>query len=92
MVVVVKNESDMASYFPEAGNLNGSNDDMGSDVAGWSSSGSSDSFEFSDMSNEAVILLFPPILALLAAILEFERDYNSHIAFGACYINMYKAY
>ena len=92
MVVVVTNESNMASYFPQAGNLNGSNDDMCSDVAGPSSSGSSDSFELSDMSNEAIILLFPPLLALLAAILDFERDYNSHIAFGACYVNMYKAY
>ena len=35
-------ESNMASYFPEAGNLNGSNDDVCSDVAGPSSSGSRD--------------------------------------------------
>ena len=33
VVVVVKNEFNMASYFPEGGNLNGSNADMCSDVA-----------------------------------------------------------
>ena len=32
--VVVTNESNMTSYFPEAGNLNGSNADMCSYVAG----------------------------------------------------------
>ena len=40
--VVVTNESNMVSYFPEAGNLNGVNADMCSDVAGLSSSGSGD--------------------------------------------------
>ena len=34
VVVVVTHEFKMASYFPEAGNLNGSNSDMCSDVAG----------------------------------------------------------
>ena len=48
MVVVVTHESNMASYFSEAGNLNGRNADMCSDVAGLSSSGSRDLFEFSD--------------------------------------------
>ena len=38
--VIVTNESNMASYFPEAGNLNGSNAGMCSEVAGPSSSGS----------------------------------------------------
>ena len=37
MVVLVTNESNMTSYFPEAGNLNDSNADMCSDVAGPSS-------------------------------------------------------
>ena len=32
--VVFMKESNMVSYFPEAGNLNGSNADMCSDVAG----------------------------------------------------------
>ena len=58
-VIVVTNVSNMASYFPEAGNLNGSNADMCSDVAEPSSSGSSDFFEFSDRSNKAIILLCP---------------------------------
>ena len=43
-------EFNMASYFPEAGNLNGSNADMCSDVAGPSISGSGDLFELSDRS------------------------------------------
>ena len=43
--IVVTDESNMASYSPEAGNLNGSNADMCSDVAGRSSSGSGDLFE-----------------------------------------------
>ena len=42
----------MASYFPTAGNLNGSNADMCSDVAGPSSSGLGDLFEISDRSNQ----------------------------------------
>ena len=42
MGVVVTNESNMASYFSEAGNLNGSNADMCSYAAGPSSSGSGD--------------------------------------------------
>ena len=46
--VVFKNESNMASYFAEAGNLNCSNADMCSGVAGPSSSGSGDLFELSD--------------------------------------------
>ena len=47
---VVTNESNMALYFPEAGNSNGGNADMCSDVAGPSSSGSSDLFELPDRS------------------------------------------
>ena len=40
----------MASYLPEAGNLNGGNADMCSDVAGPSSSGSGDLFDFGSSS------------------------------------------
>ena len=58
----------MASYFPEAGNFKGSDADMCSDVARRSSGGSGDLFELSDRSNETIILLFPPQLALLTAI------------------------
>ena len=47
MGVVVTNESNAASYFPEAGNLNGSYANMCSNVAGPSNSGSGDLFELS---------------------------------------------
>ena len=50
MVVVVTHEFNMASYFPEEGNLNGSNVDMCSNVTGPSISGSGDLFELSDRS------------------------------------------
>ena len=52
MVVVVPDESNMASYYPEAENLNGINADMCFDVAGPWSGGSGDLFELSDRSNE----------------------------------------
>ena len=45
MVIVVTHEFNRASYFPEAGNLNGNNADMCSHVAWPSSSGSGDLFE-----------------------------------------------
>ena len=46
--VLVTNGSNMASYFPEARNLNGSNADMCSDVAGPSSSNSGNLLELSE--------------------------------------------
>ena len=55
--------------FPEAGNLNGSNADLWSNVAGPSRSGSGDFLELSDGSNKTIILLFFTLQALLAAIL-----------------------
>ena len=58
LVVVVTHESKMASYFPEEGNLYGSNAVVCSDVAGPSSSGSGCLFE-------TTILLFPPLLATI---------------------------
>ena len=48
--VVVTNESNMASYLAEAGNLNGCNANKCSDVAGPSSSRSGDLFEFGSSS------------------------------------------
>ena len=51
MGVAITNKSNVTSYFPEAGNLNGSNADMCSDVAGPSSSGSGDLSELSDRPN-----------------------------------------
>ena len=50
MVVVVTREFNMASYFPEARNLSGSNADMCFDVAGSSISGLGDLFELSNKS------------------------------------------
>ena len=47
MVVVVTHESNVGSYFSEAGNLTGSNAYMCSDVARPSSSGSCDLFDLS---------------------------------------------
>ena len=44
MVVVVTHEFNMASYIPEAGNLNVTSADMCSDVAGTSISGSGNFF------------------------------------------------
>ena len=62
----------------------GSNADMCSDVAGPLSSGSGDLFELSDRSNKTIILLFPPTTSTSGRHLGFERDYNSHTAFGLC--------
>lgn len=72
----------MASYFPEAGNLNGSNADMCSNVAGSSSSRSGYLFELSDRSNETIILLFLPLLALLAAILDLSMTTTPILPLG----------
>ena len=48
--VVVANESNMASYFPEAGNLRGRNADICSDMAGPSGSGLGDLLVFGSSS------------------------------------------
>ena len=79
MVAVVANEFNMASYFPEAGNLNGSYVDMCSDGSGPFSSGSGDLFELSYRSNETIILLFPPLVTLLAAILDLSVTTTHHL-------------
>lgn len=69
----------MALYFPEAGNLNGSNANMCSNVAGSWSSSSGDLFELSDRSNETIILLFLP---LLAAILDLSMTTTPILPLG----------
>ena len=92
MVVVVTHDSNMASHFPEAGNLNGSNADTYSVVAGPSCSGSGVLFELSDRSNETIILLFPPLLAPLAAILDLSVTTTPFTVFEACYVIMHKVY
>ena len=69
----------MALYFPEVGNLNGSNANMCSNVAGSWSSSSGDLFELSDRSNETIILLFLP---LLAAILDLSMTTTPILPLG----------
>ena len=80
MLVVVTHESNMASYFSEAGNLNSRNAYMCSDVAAPSSSGSSDFFELSDRSNTTYFYYFPQA-STTGVHLGFERDHNYHTAF-----------
>ena len=75
----------------EEGNLNDSNANICSDVVGTSSSGSGDLFELSDWSNKTDPVLFPPQLALLAAILYLSVTTTVILPFGACYI-MRKVY
>ena len=89
MGVLVTNESNMGSYFPEAENLNGSNADICSDVAGPSSSGSGD-FSHLGPTLDPVLLLFPPQLTLLAAILDLSMTTTPTLSFGACYVIMHK--
>ena len=74
------NDSNMASYFPEAGNLNGSNSDMCSYVVGPSSSGPGDLFELSDGSSSCPFTI-SPTTSPTGRHLGFERDYNYHAAF-----------
>ena len=71
--VAVTKESNMTSYFPEAGSLNGSNADMCSDVAGPSSNGSGDLFDFGSSSRSTT--------STTGRHLGFERDYNFHTVF-----------
>ena len=67
-----RTEMNTALYFPIARNLNGGNTDMCTYVAGPLSKGSGDLFKLSYRSNETVILLFPPLLAQLAAIVDLS--------------------
>ena len=90
--VVVTNESNMVSYFPEVENLNGSNADMCSDVGGLSSGGSGDLFDFGSSSRSRTFTFFPPLLALMAAILDLSMAKTPRLPFGACYIRMHKIY
>ena len=59
VVVVVTHESNVASYFFDAGNLNGSNAYLCSDVAGSLRSGSEDLLELSDRLNTTYFYYFP---------------------------------
>ena len=78
MGVVVKNESNMTTFFPEAVKLNGSNADMYSYVALPSRSGSCDLFDLSDRSNKTD----PESLGLLAAILDLSVNTTPILLFG----------
>ena len=78
--VVITNESNMASYFSEAGNLNCSNANMCSDVAEPSSSGAGDFFDFGSSSSSRTFTIYTTA-STTGCHLGFERDYNSHTAF-----------
>ena len=80
--VVVMKESNMALYFPEAGNLNGSNADMCSNVAGPLSSSLGDFFDFGSSYRSCTFTIkFSPTTCTNDCHLGFERDYNSHTTF-----------
>ena len=81
-----------ASYFLEAGNLNGSNADMCSEMAWPLIISSGDLFELSDIGLDSVLLLFPPLLVLQAAILHLSATTTPIIPFGACHVIMHKVH
>ena len=81
----------MASYFPEAANLNGSNADICSDVAGPWISGSGNLFELSDHRSRTFIIS-PSLVLVTGRHLGFERDYNYHTAFRAYYVIVHEVY
>ena len=83
----------MALYFPEAGNLNGRNADMCSDVAGLLHSALGDLFELSDRLNTTYLYYFnSPTTSTTGHHLGSERDYNYHTASQARYVIMPKVY
>ena len=78
--VVVTNESNMVSYFPKEGNLNGVMLTcivmwLGSRVTAWVICLTL------DLASDLVLLLFPPLLSTTGHHVGFNRDYNSHSAF-----------
>ena len=83
----------MALYFPKAEKSNGSNADMCSDVAGPLISGSGDficlTFQKDHRSRTFII---SPTISTTSRHLGFERHYNYHTAFRACYVVMDKVY
>ena len=74
VVVAVTNESNVASYFPEEGNLNDSNADLCFDVAGPSSSGSDDLYDLLDSSRSCTFAISPNTRTA-GRRLGFEREY-----------------
>ena len=90
--VVVMYEYNMVLYFLEAGNLNGSSADICSDMAGLSSIAARVNCLTLDVARDPVLLPFPPLLALLAAILALSMTTTPILPFKACYIIMHKVY
>ena len=80
MVVVITQESNIASYFPEAGNLNGSNVGMCFDVAEPSNSGSGDFLSFW-IDHGSRTFTISPTTSATDRHLVFERDYIYHTSF-----------
>ena len=76
----------MGVVVPEAGNLNDSNANMCSDVAGPQPPGRLTL----DLALDPVLLLFPPLIALLAAILDLSVTSTPILHFRACYVIMHK--
>ena len=70
----------MTSYFPGAGNLNGSNADMCSDVVEPSSSDSVDLFDFGSSCRSRTFTISPTTSTIVHH-LGFDRDYNSRATF-----------
>ena len=89
--VPVTNESNRASYFFCARNLNGSNADRCADVVGPSSRGSGDCLSL-DLALDPLLLLFSLLLALLAATLDLSVTATPILPFGACYVIMHKVH
>ena len=94
MLVVVTFESNLASYFYEAGNLSGSNADMRSEWLGHRvraprGVGGCLGFQIGKILRTFTI---SSTTSTFGVHLGFERDYNYHTAFRACYVIMHKVY
>ena len=83
----------MASYFPEAGNLNGSNADM-TCIRMWLGRRVAARVICLtlDLALDPVLLLFRPLLTLLAAILDLSVTINPILPSGACNVIMHKVH
>ena len=91
VLVVARNKSNIALYFLKAENLNSSNADMCSDVAGLRVAAQAISLTL-DLSLDPLLLLFPPPLALLATILDLSKTTTPILPVKACFVIMHKVY
>ena len=73
--VVVTNDSNMVSFFPEVGNLNGSNANICSDVAGHQVAVRAICFDFGSSSRSRTLTISTTI-STTDRYLGFGRDYN----------------